>query len=603
MKKYLYFLFLVIFGVMPMGVFAQDTGWEIERFESNIKIDQSGSVYVQEIIAVDFGDLQKHGIYRDLPVVYQGDLGEKIYTQVLDVGVLQDGEPAEVQVTHNSANMRIRIGDADRTISGKHKYGIVYRVVGVLQAFDGLDELNWNVTGNDWGVPIGEVQANVSVPATILQTACYEGVAGSRDVCEQLALEDGTRRFSANNLAPGEGLTVAVGYESGVVPVITIEAPPSPADVLFSPVTLGVGALVLVGGVFWIVRRWWLYGRDRKWQRSHLPGERSDREGKDLEERAVPLFFKQPVSVEYEAPDDLRPAEIGVLMDEKADAVDVTATIVDLAARGYLTITEVEKKWVFGKADYQFGRTEKSDKDLLTYERELLTRLFDGEKKAAMSDLKNSFYKDLADVKEFLYEEVTKKKLFAGAPNKVKQVAAFKGAGLLAVAVFMVVLSFVWLSRTGTLQLSQQVLFGGGVGLFVSGVVWLFFSHAMPRKTGYGRELYERSRGYELFVSGTEKYRAKWMEDEGLFERVLPYAIMFGVTDKLARAFKDMGIEPAQPSWYHGAAAFNITNFSSSMDTFSTSLSSAMASSPSSSGSGGGGFSGGGFGGGGGGSW
>ena len=112
-----------------------------------------------------------------------------------------------------------------------------------------------------------------------------------------------------------------------------------------------------------------------------------------------------------------------------------------------------------------------------------------------------------------------------------------------------------------------------------------------------------QAQGYKLFVSGTEKYRAKWLEEEGLFERVLPYAIMFGVTDKLAKAFKDMGIQPAQPTWYHGVHAFNVSSFTNEVNDFSKSLSSAMASIPSSSGSSGGGSSGGGFGGGGGGSW
>ena len=66
---------------------------------------------------------------------------------------------------------------------------------------------------------------------------------------------------------------------------------------------------------------------------------------------------------------------------------------------------------------------------------------------------------------------------------------------------------------------------------------------------------------------------------------------------------KDMGLKPQNPTWYHGAQAFNIGTFSQNVTDFSSSMSSAIASTPHSSGSGGGGFSGGGFGGGGGGSW
>jgi uncharacterized membrane protein len=84
---------------------------------------------------------------------------------------------------------------------------------------------------------------------------------------------------------------------------------------------------------------------------------------------------------------------------------------------------------------------------------------------------------------------------------------------------------------------------------------------------------------------------------------VLPYAIVFGVTKKLAKAMEDMGIKPPEPAWYVGAAAFNPYRFTNNIDNFSRSLSSAIAAAPGGSGSGGGGFAGGGFGGGGGGSW
>ena len=119
----------------------------------------------------------------------------------------------------------------------------------------------------------------------------------------------------------------------------------------------------------------------------------------------------------------------------------------------------------------------------------------------------------------------------------------------------------------------------------------------------YGHELYRQIKGYKLFVSGTEKYRQPFFENRNIFMQVLPYAMVFGVTKKLAKAMEQMGIEPSQPAWYVGSQAFNIGSFSSSMESFSSALSSSIASAPGGSGSGGGGFSGGGGGGGGGGGW
>jgi uncharacterized membrane protein len=141
------------------------------------------------------------------------------------------------------------------------------------------------------------------------------------------------------------------------------------------------------------------------------------------------------------------------------------------------------------------------------------------------------------------------------------------------------------------------------LGLLICGIIFIFISFFMPRKTALGRETYRKARGYKLFVSGTEKYRQPFFEKENIFMEVLPYAMVFGVTNKLANAMKEMGIQQPQPSWYVGTTAFNISRFTSDVNNFSNSFSSVIASSPSGSGSGGGGVSGGGFGGGGGGSW
>ncbi|MDP3997727.1 MAG: DUF2207 domain-containing protein [Candidatus Andersenbacteria bacterium] len=582
-----------------VSVWAQE-GWRINSLDSDLTVQPDGVLAVTESIAVDFGLLSKHGIYRDLPVTYQEENGSKSYTRITDITVIQDGTPAVVDTTSNGANLRIKIGDADRTISGKHDYVISYAVTGVLRAYEGFDELYWNVTGNEWEVPINEARATVTVPVPVLRAACYKGVYGSKEKCDDLTQAEHKVTVAALGLAAGEGLTVAVGWQSGAVPILTVAAPPTLADIIFAPVTLVTAGLVWLIGAGWLVRHWWKYGRDRYWARSVLPGVTSPGGDKNLAEKILPFGYRRPVSVEYESPNGLRPAEIGVLMDEKADTLDVSATIVDLAARGYLIITEISKKWLFGSVDYEFGRTDKGSADLLQYEHKLLEGLFDDGNKVKLSELKNKFYKDLEQVKDELYEEMVRKKLFAGRPDRVRALSFLLTAGL---AVPGTVLVFLSLNSVGNIGWLQRLLLGAGIGLAAAAVVAALAAPFMPRKSGLGRELYERAKGYRLFVSGTEKYRARWLEDEGLFERVLPYAIVFGVTDKLAQAFREMGYQPQQPGWYHGAGVFNAAVFAANVDGFSKSLSSALASRPGGSGSGGGGFSGGGGGGGGGGSW
>ncbi len=601
MKRFISFLIGCSFFIVPAVSHAQET-WTIENFASDLTIQSDGAVRIQEVVEVDFGSTEKHGIYRDVPYVYSSETGENIYTQISNIAVLQDGTEAEVDVTKNDYYMRIRIGDPDKTITGPHTYTITYVALGVLASYEGVDELYWDVTGNQWEVPIESASATVHVPVKILQASCYKGTHGSANSCDDSQVDEHTAIFTGRNLDYAEGLTVAVGFTPGSIPIVHVAAPPTVDDVIASPITGGITLSLIGAGILYFVRRWYKFGRDRYWQRSPLPGVRSDREGM-LSEKVVPLWHRQSVSVEYESPDQLRPAEIGVVMDEKADTLDVSATIVDLASRGFVIITEIPKTWMFGKKDYELQRTNKVADGLMEYERVLLEKLFDSGTEVKMSELKDSFYTELKKVKELLYEEVVRKQLFPQHPDKVRSVYIGIGIGIMVVGGVLFASMVATVKQAQTLELYHQILAGLGLSFVVVGFIALLFGPFMSRKTGYGREIFERVKGYKLFVSGTEKYRAKFLEKEGLFEQVLPYAIVFGVTDQLAKAFKDMGIEPSNPTWFHGATAFNIADFTSTVGSFSESLSTAISSSPSSSGSGGGGFSGGGFGGGGGGSW
>ena len=131
----------------------------------------------------------------------------------------------------------------------------------------------------------------------------------------------------------------------------------------------------------------------------------------------------------------------------------------------------------------------------------------------------------------------------------------------------------------------------------------------MPRKTKRGALLNEELLGFREFIDRAEEDRIRRMakEDPTLFDRVLPYALVFGLEDKWADAFREMYTEP--PNWYHSPSytnSFSPNLFVNDLGRSLTVMNSTLRSTPKRSGSsgfGGGGSSGGGFGGGGGGSW
>ena len=571
MKFFTTLLGLAAILLLPFSVKA-DEGWTITSFATDLVIETNGQVRVTEAIDVDFGSLEKHGIYRDIPYRYSNPDGTTTATDIADVAVTDGSVPVPYALSATNANFRIKIGDPDRTISGVNTYRISYTVTGVVRTVETGDELYWNTTGNDWPVPIEQATASITLPSNVqpIASSCYQGPRGSTNRCET----PDTRHFvSSQVLAPGGGLTVALSYPSNVIPILvgTGELPIKPFDPT-SPLTVGGFVLPIIGTLLFLVFKWRAEGRDS----------------------ASGPSFRQTVTTEFEPPAKLKPAEIGVLMDERADLTDLSATIVDLATQGFLTIAEIPKQGFFGQKDFLLTRTSKQPEQLAEYEQQILTALFANSSPTHLSSLKNKFYTHLNPIKQSLYELVTKQGLFDSNPEKVRRIYIGSGIGMSVLALLTLVVLRDQLGAMGI---------GMAAGSILAGLIVLFGSFLMPRRSAKGSELFRQAKGYKLFLTTTEKDRAPFFEKEGIFTKLLPYAMVFGVTSQLARVFNELGIQPQAPVWYTGSHPFTPIAFASDINNFSTALSSTLASSPSSSGSGGGGSSGGGFGGGGGGSW
>ena len=568
--RLLLFTFCFLFFI-PSHIFAQEE-WTIDSFHSDITVQGDGQVKVVEDIAVVFNSL-KHGIFRDIPYQYVFEDGHNGYVEIVLLGVLQDGIAVRHKESMQNGYLDIKIGDPNKTINGPHSYTITYLVKGALQRFENNDELFWDATGDAWEVPIATASVSVHLPSDdLLDSICFQGVYGSTTQCQTNPKDTRTVDFfSTAPLYPGEGLSIVMGFTKGMVPLLTGSPPPTFIDRLTTRQNLLGFFLPFLLILVLTPLLWWRKGRDPQ-----LPTHNT-------------------VVAEFTPPDKLTPAQLGVLMDERADTLDVTATIVDLATRGYLTIKEEPKKWLFGNTNYILTKKGKTTEGLFSYEQELLKRLFETGNSVSVADLKRKFYDDLKEVKKLLYEDVVDKGLFAQDPEKIRNKYLIGSIIILIASVFLFV--------QGTSH-ELFLLAAISAGIFLATVLLLFFSRSMSRRTAKGAELYRRARGYELFVSKAETYRQQFFEKKNMFNEVLPYAIVFGLTQKFAQAMKDMGVTPQVSGWYYSSRPFNAVAFENNISGFSSSFSSAIAAAPKSSGfSSSGGFSGGGFGGGGGGSW
>jgi uncharacterized membrane protein YgcG len=576
------------FAILAAPARAQ-TAEQILDYTVDLQIEAAGTLLVTEQIAYDFATEERHGIVRDVPVRFRyDDRYDRVYRLEV-LGVWTSAQtPGEYTLEDVDNKLRIRIGDPDQTITGQHDYRIVYRVQGALNGFADHDELYWNAIDTDWEVPIEQASVTVRAPAAIGPVTCYAGPFGSTRSCGLSQADGPTATFATTGLGPKEGLTVVVGFPTGVVPAprpVLEERWSMTRAFSVTPRTLGMAGGVLV--VVLLVLGWLfgIVGRDRR------PGESSASLGGAV--------------TEYVPPEGIRPAQAGLLMDEVVNPVAIPATVVDLAVRGYLRIEEDPTNDDWGeKPDWRLVKLKAADNDLLEYERVLLEGLFGSRGGSVqLSNLEKQFYDRSELVCSSLYRDAVQRGWFIEQPDKVHQRWVVRGRAVTVAGAVLTALA-AWQTPYGLVALP----------ILLAGLALMLGARRMPRRTPMGVELLRRVNGFRAYLQMAGVDDAGPAQPLEQFSPYLPYAIMFGLTEQWTRTLALVGAPPQTP-WYRGRRPYPPDRFGSHLGRFSRSTVAVLAASPpavlglsgfewgSSGSSGGGGFSGGGGGGGGGGSW
>ena len=568
----------------------------IADYQVEVNLHRNATMTVTETITVNFGSVPRHGIYRKIPFRYQRKVKGIPTTYNIRIKLLsvtdERGNPYPVKVWREGGYWFWRIGDPDKYVSGLKVYRITYSVARAINFFAKHDELYWNATGNEWEWDIARVHCVINLPegvdASKVKATFYTGYLGSKEQKGRMWREGNRWHFATGHLKQGEGLTIVIGLPKGVLQSPT----PMQSTLWFFADNWAILLAAILpffafGFMFW---RYWNYGRDPIWRES--------------------------IVVQYQPPDNLSPAEVGVLLDERVDNIDIVATIVDLAVRGYLKIREIETEHLlfFKRTDYEFIFLRDDFNGLKEHERDVWdglrvrTSLSNPLKPVKLSELKGHFHFYLGLAKSSLYRSLTNKGYFAEDPSIVRTkyfaVGVTVGGATLGLGIWGA--SSLFVSPAACLSL---ILSG-----ILTGTIIAAFAPAMPRKTVKGARALWHIIGFREFIRRVEKDRLERMlqEDPNLFDRVLPYALVFGVADEWAAKFEGLLQKP--PDWYVSdrwtPSTFNSRVFISSLGDSISSMNSTLPYSPSRSGAGGGrsgfgggGFSGGGFGGGGGGGW
>jgi uncharacterized membrane protein YgcG len=569
--------FVLLLMLLPTALVAADGGWVIDRNDVVVTIEPEGGVLVEETIVAEFQQ-QKRGIIRRIPVRYEAGLHH--YELGFDLMEVTDenGRPYTIKTSKRGNAVHIRIGDANKYLTGRQVYRLRYRITRALLWEDDRVVLRWNAIGHEWEVPTRAASIRIvppegSDPATAFQDA-WTGTWGARGRDFSATREpDGSVVYETGALRPREGVTIETSL---------------PGDAVARPGPIQRAGMWLADNFVYALWPLVFLFCFMVWRRR----------GRDLGDSGS-------IAVQYDAPDGLSPGETGTILDQKMDRIDLSATIVDLAVRGFLSI-EQEKGALARKGNRITFRRGSTQAQPRPHEAIVLDAIFTNDDTVEMDEL-TGFHAVIPKVQKSVYDGLNKAGYFDGNPSTVRG----KFAALAIISV-MALFGFAGMAQFAVLQRIFPVPLI--ISFVLSIITVIVFSRAMPRRTGKGRKAWERIAGLEEYIRRAEAETIASAEKRGVFERLLPYAMIFGVADKWAKAFE--GIYETPPDWYRGEGGDPTSTawMVSSLMTSSNSMRAGMYTPPrsSSSGSGGGwssggfsggGSSGGGFGGGGGSSW
>jgi len=618
MKRKLAGLGLILVLLMSTVSFASadSAGFETESFDVDVVIDENHVMHVSESIDVDFYE-ERHGIFRYIP--YDGK------TYDIDNQIVYDDPYEEYS---EDGNIVFQIGDPYETIRGKHTYQIQYDLVCYEDNDGEIDYLSLDLIPPEWQTSIESADIAVHFPKAIAADSIkiFSGVYGfegnDMGITPVFSGDGKTLTIKAYNLAEGQAITIAAelpeGYWVGE----------ASRDWMMKPI---VGLLIILPLLAALM--WFVFGRDPK--------------------------MVKPV--EFYAPEGMTPAEVGYVADGTVHNKDLSSMIVYFAEKGYLEIREYDED------EFQLVKLKPIDKQEKRFAKTIFNAYFSKGDKVKMDDLPE----DLGYFYEVAKLQLTG--LFKGEnrlytlPSVVCRVLscviyvvlAFIPAILAAMMTFntdlvVLLIPMALFALVGMLLLivgydnwntlskgsrTAALLFGGlfvlinhlangavlyltlnsivlGLGAVIALTVTIVFVILMNARTRKTAALIGRVLGFRDFIETAELDKLKMMVEENpnYFYDIMPYAYVFGLSDKWINHFEQIPV--ARPGWYSGHRHIDVWDvywYSRMMNRCMTSMDRSISSAVLSSGDtggggigggfGGGGFSGGGFGGGGGGSW
>ena len=621
-RKIINLLFCIFtFFLFSLNCYAHD--YDITKYDVEIVVDEHNKYSIKENIDTYF-NVSKHGIIRRIPlynnIIRQDGTRERNRVLISNVHVNE-----EFASSRENYNYVLKIGSADKTLTGKHSYSISYDYDIGLDKNNKYDELYFNIIGTEWDTDISNVTFKITMPkefdASKLGFSYGEyGESNTDNISYDVDGNVITGSFEGTLLA-GEGLNVRMVLPEGYFIRKSVGSSLLECWYYIIPI-LGVLISYLI---------WKKYGKD---------------------DQVVDV-------VSFYPPENMNSLDVAFAKKGSVNSNDAVSLLVYLASKGYIKIVEDKKS----KSRFTIQKVKEYDgnnKEEELFFRGLFKKVWDS---ISSDELNESFYLTInsiltkknstANRKELFNSKSSNKRyilfLFMLITSSLSTIIPALGYKLSDVIFSIIICNLIGIvaliivgiiydnnctkkglnSALGfafffvlALAVANFTIIGfeyiyydtvyliGFILCMVCTYLIYFFYLIVTKRTEYGNKVLGEVNGFKKFLETAEKDKLESLvhDDPSYFYNILPYAYVLGVSDAWIKQFEGIAIAP--PEWYESADTFDYYRFNRSLNRTIHSASRVMNSVPQSSGgsSSGGGFSGGGFsgggsGGGGGSSW
>lgn len=516
--KYFSFAVLLLLSTAFAPAFAES----VKSLDSILYLDSDGSITASDAIVIDFGQtLKKDPVSRTL-CLKPHSLHKRKEDAVVHVAAVTNESGCTLKHTtkHKDRQAVIVVEDPRKFVSGVNLYKFDYTLQNAVTVFNGKPELDWNATGI-WKVPVEKATIKLYLPKdatarhveAFIDSASLPRVDHSKKRC-QTASQGNELKFVVTSLLPGESLHIAVG-----LPAVAVAPPPTKVveaehfwqhwKALFA-VPIGVCTMLLF---YWLI-----FGRDQTIKPEDV---RPD---------------------DWRPPTDLTPAEAGTLIDEHCDKPDVVATLIDLAARGYLRIEEKSYGGIQmqGDRDYRFTRLSPPVIETLKPHEDLFIRNLFGfvNDQDMLSNMRGHFHEHIHNLNRDVWESLHKGGYFMRHPEEDRRL-------------FLWMSCFLFILGGGALIATSGEARLAGAGSVAASLIVALSASAMPARTSKGSAALKQLKSFKEFIHKADRsaYATLYHEDPTIFSRYLPYAIVLKEGGRWADHFE--GIVKELPDWFH----------------------------------------------------